>query len=380
MNSSERRVRVLAFLPHAKEAPGTRYRVLQYLPHLRERGIDVDTTYFFDSADHPHLHVSGRWARKARATAAGGLRRAMAFTRAREYDVLLVYLWLAPTTFPPFDWALRRAGRPIVYDLDDPYYASGASTVRALRDPGWIPRLMRPASHVVVGSEPIAEFARSHSSEVSVIPTVIDTDKFAPRDFVKSRNPRPVIGWVGSRATAHFLEPLAPVLRELARRHDFVLRIVGAGREMTFPGVDVECQAWQLAREVDHFRDLDIGLYPLDEGNAFARAKHGFKMHMYMSVGVPPVASAMGLDAHGANGGETALFARTLDDWGAHLETLLRHEDLRHRMGSAGRAEVVRNWSLRAHVDRWTEILRSAADLGAAPTPDGVFDIHERSA
>jgi glycosyltransferase involved in cell wall biosynthesis len=144
-------------------------------------------------------------------------------------------------------------------------------------------------------------------------------------------------------------------------------------------GVDVECHQWQLSREVEHFQELDIGLYPLEETDEFARAKHGFKMHMYMSVGVPPVASATGLNAQVA-GGENALLARNADDWGRHLATLLRDEALRHQMGANGRAEVVREWSLHAHVDRWAEILRAASDSRAARTHEGVLDIRERSA
>lgn len=365
---SGRRIRVLALLPHPAEAPGTRYRVLQYLPHLQARGIDVTTSYFFDRASYPFLHVKGRWGRKALAAAEGTLRRTVGLLDARRYDVVLLYLWLAPLTFPPFELALRTGGRPVVYDIDDPYYAQKESTVSVLRDAGWIPRLMKLARHVTVASEPIAEFAQQHNAAVDILPTVVDTDKFVPRDFDVRRNPRPVVGWVGSPATARFLEPLYPVLADLAREHDFVVRIVGSGRSITIPGLEVECERWQLAREVDHFRDLDIGLYPLEESNVFARAKHGFKMHMYMSVGVPTVASAVGLNASVARHGETAFLARTPADWRTHLSALLHDEALRRRVGLAGRREVVAKWSLQAHVDRLASILRGAASPSGATT------------
>src|SRR5262249_4606734 len=161
-----------------------------------------------------------------RALVTGTLRRSVELMSARRYDVILVHIWIHPMTFPPFDAALRLLGVPLVYDFDDAYFSVGSFADR-LRDRGWATRMMRVAHTVITGSEYIRDMIRPHNSRVEILPTAIDTDRFAPRDFDKERNPRPVIGWVGSQPTTPYLESLYPVIQRLAQSHDFVFRVIG---------------------------------------------------------------------------------------------------------------------------------------------------------
>ena len=59
-----------------------------------------------------------------------------------------------------------------------------------------------------------------------------------------------MVGWIGSPTTFPYLEGLAGVLRDVAARHPFALKVSGAGRPVTFPGVDVEEVPWSMADEV----------------------------------------------------------------------------------------------------------------------------------
>jgi len=359
---SARPIRLLALTPHPMEGPGTRYRVLQYLPYLAQHGFHCEHQPFFDSAEYGILYRPGHWLRKARAVLAGTLRRIRALRRLREFDVVLVYLWLHPIWFPVLDFMLARSGIPVVFDLDDPIYFPQGSIADRLRDREWIIRLLRMARAVIAGSEPIAAFARQFNNAVEVIPTAIDTERFTPRPHPDGSGGRPVVGWVGTHSTSRFLLPLIPVLRALAREEDFTLRLVGArGGGVPLDGIPVEHLDWTLAHEVQHFRDLDIGLYPLTEDVASAGTKLGFKLHQYMAVGVPAVASAVGLTPSLVRDGETALLASNPEEWHASLRRLLRDPSLRRRIGQEGRAEVEASWSLRAHAPRLAEILRHAA-------------------
>lgn len=358
----ERPLRVLALTPHPIEGQGARYRVLQYIPYLEQRGFTIDHHPFFDSVTFLDLFRSGRWTSKASALVEGTLKRAVEIARMGRYDVVFNYLWMHPIAFPPYDWLLRSIKTPLVYDIDDPYYLNTGRMIDRLRGPEWIARLIRRAHTVIVASGPIRDFVQQYSQSIEMIPTVVDTQQFYPRDFNTKSNPRPVIGWVGSHSTAHCLDHLFPVFEELARDHPFVLRIIGSGREIRIPNVEVECQPWMLAREVDNFRDLDIGLYPLTEETVYGKAKHGFKLHQYMAVGIPAVASTIGMNPSIVRHGETAFLASNQAEWRTALSTLLRDESLRRRVGQAGRAHVQANYSLATFVDSLASILcRSAA-------------------
>ena len=353
-------LRLLALSGHPIEAAGARYRMIQFIPGLQRLGFEVDHRPFFDSHEYRALYGGGSPAAKLRALVTGTVRRSAELMTARRYDVILVHIWIHPTTFPPFDAALRLLDVPLVYDFDDAYYSVGSASDR-WRDRGWATRMMRVAHTVITGSEYLRDFIRPHNPRVEILPTAIDTDRFTPRDFAKQRNPRPVIGWVGSPPTTPYLETLYPVIQRLAKDHDFVFRVIGAGRQLPIDGVAVEYQPWTLAREVDNFRDLDIGLYPLQDSE-LSRGKHGFKLNQYRSVGVATVASAVGLNPEIVRHGENAFLAATPDQWYDALARLLDDEPLRRRVGLASRAQVDAEASLRVVTEQLAAILRRAAE------------------
>lgn len=351
-------LRVLALTTHPRQGPAPRYRVYQFVEPLRALGVEMDVRSFTRPEDYAALFQPGHRALKVRWLAEGTVRRARDLVDARHYDALLVQVWLHPMAFPPFDAALGMLNTPLVYDIDDAYFLPTGRGLDRLRGPEWLPRLMRRAHTIMAGSDFIADFCRRHNESVRIVHTAIDTDRFSPRP--PSVRPRPVVGWIGTHSTFEFVERLFPVFQELAKDHDFVLRLVGAGHGTKIPNVEVESIPWTLEHEVDYFRDLDIGLYPLFE-SVPAQAKFGFKLHQYMSVGVPAVVSNIGANPRLVRHGETAFLASTAEEWKQSLSELIRSPELRHRVGSAARASLSESLSLRATSRELAKVLRAAA-------------------
>lgn len=350
-------MRLLALTGHPVETASARYRVLQFLPMLRARGFEVHHEAFYTNEEMATLYSSTK--SQLQATARGTLRRARTLARLRRYDVVMLHPWLHPLTFPPFDWLLRAAGVPVVFDADDAYYVAKGSAADRFRDEQWLVRLMRMAHTVTVGSEPIRAFVQQHAKRVEILPTAIDTTRFLPREAGTSNTP-PVIGWVGSPATLPFVEKLYPVFQRLAKQHDFIVRIVGAQKPIDIPGVRVESVHWQLAHETEYFRALDVGLYPLEE-NPLTLGKHGFKLNLYMAAGIPTVASPVGDNVQRIVQGENGFLAHSDDEWFSALSLLLRDESLRQRIGRSSFDEVEQHASLRVCGERLASILTSAA-------------------
>jgi glycosyltransferase involved in cell wall biosynthesis len=228
--------------------------------------------------------------------------------------------------------------------------------------------LIRWANVVTCGNRAIAEYAESKGATARIIPTVVDTDVFAPRPRV-TEGP-PVLGWIGTHSTFPYLQAVFPVLQDLARAHSFKLKIVGAGTNaVNIPGVEVENLEWKLEREVEDFQSFDVGLYPIDPAlyaEKWAAGKSGFKAIQYMAVGIPFVAAPIGAMAEIGEAGVSHFHATTDDEWFRGLELLLADVQLRESMGAAGRRHAVEHYLLADQADKLASALQEAAASGKA--------------
>lgn len=358
---------VLALAAFPIEAAATRYRLFQLAPGLADMGIRLTVRPFLDSGTFASLYQRSNWPQTA-----AGLIRASAFRladlgRVRRADVLLVQREALLFGPPVVEWlALRLGNCPLVLDLDDATYVGYVSPTYGrlsswLKAPGKTDQLIRWASVVTCGNPVISKYVTDAGGRAQVVPTVVDTATFTPRPDAGSGRRELVVGWIGSHSTLPFLERLAPVLRELAAVHRFRLKVVGAGRaELPFGGVEVDNLPWSLDREVADFQSLDVGLYPLPE-NEWSVGKSGLKSIQYMAVGVPFVASPVGVVGEIGQPGVTHLCATSLAEWRDALDRLLSDADLRARMGRAGRSHVLGSHTVPDAVGKLAAALREAA-------------------
>src|SRR2546430_16382292 len=120
-----------------------------------------------------------------------------------------------------------------------------------------------------------------------MIPTCVDRERFVPSvrhdpGALSSDTSVPVVGWIGSPTTASYIRGLAGVLRRVAERQPFVLRVSGAGEPLAIPGVRVENRTWSLNEEVALFNTCDVGVYPLAD-DEWSKGKCGFKAIQFMA-------------------------------------------------------------------------------------------------
>lgn len=358
-------MKVLALASYPIEAACTRYRVSQFIEPLRERGIEVTLRPLLDRRTFSELYRPAAIPRTATKLSTAILRRAGDIFSSRHFDLLFVQREALLVGPPLIEWLAMRVGKcPMVLDLDDATYVSYASPTygKISKTLKWFTKtddLIRWSTVVTCGNRTIADYVMAKGKPAVIIPTVVDTDRFRPRE-TGQRNDVPVIGWVGTHSTYQYLQTVFSALERLARNYKFKLRIVGAGREdIVIPGVDVENLPWRLDREIDDFQSFDIGLYPIVE-DEWSAAKSGFKSIQYLSVGIPFVSSPVGVSAEIGEADVTHFVAKTEDDWVSALARLLDDGDLRQRMGNEGRKHAVEHYTLAAQADKLSEVFRSA--------------------
>jgi glycosyltransferase involved in cell wall biosynthesis len=283
------------------------------------------------------------------------------FIRVRWFDAVYLHLWAVPLGPPWFEEALARNGVPMIYDIDDLIYlprASEANTfVTRFRNEKRIARIIKAATHVIVSTEYLREFAARYNPCTTTISSSIDTDVYYAQHH--SRETCSVtIGWSGSHSTSAYLRLLGPALRELSRRFKIRLLVVGDS-DFQMEGIQVEARPWSLEREVSDLAEMDIGVYPLPD-EEWVLGKSGLKALQYMGMGVPVVASAIGAACEFIRDGENGFLVRTTEEWVDRLSCLILNPDLRFRMGLAGRATVEAHYSVRAILPLYLGSLESA--------------------
>jgi len=355
-------VKLLAWVPQQPDtSPGQRFRLEQWEPYLRQLGIEVTYSPFMDANLAKLLKQPGGLLRKIVGVLACWQLRLREAAGLRGFDLVYVFredALLGPAL--PARWlAARRI--PFVFDFDDAVwlnYRSPANSYLAyLRCPGKTATYCRLAHHVLAGNPNLRDYAVSHGGRASVVPTTIDTTRYSPRS--RPVNPVTVVGWTGSYSTEQHLEVVRPALEHLAKRRSLRVVVVGGGR-FSLDGVEVEHRPWQSLSEVDDLADIDIGLMPLPD-NPWERGKCGLKALQYMALGIPVIASPVGVNAQIVRHGVDGYLAASTAEWQDALGRLLVNADLRRRLGGEGRSRVERAYSAAVHAPRVASILREAA-------------------
>ena len=327
----------VGFVPlYRIEYPSSRYRIFQFIGPLQRLGFECV------HIEAPQKNV---WMRL--------LYVPRLLRLARHSDVLYVQKRVMPV------WALRlvqRVNPNIVYDLDDAIYARDEHRPLAHA-------MMERAICVVAGNETLAAYARQHSEQVVVIPSVVDTEQYRPH--IGPRHPgddRTVIGWIGIDPNRGDLDPMQPVFDWLRERYGgrVVLRIVSGEPLKLQTRLNVEFVPWTLTDSRHELQQFDIGIMPLDD-SGWNQAKCGFKLIQYLAVGTPAIASPVGVNGEIVQNGRNGYLARTIEEWCRRLQQLIDDPVRSAEMGRAGRALIEERYSVEAVLPRLVKVIEQGA-------------------
>jgi glycosyltransferase involved in cell wall biosynthesis len=150
------------------------------------------------------------------------------------------------------------------------------------------------------------------------------------------------------------------VLKELAAREDFAFVVI-ADKRPDFEMDNLEFVRWNKDSEIDDLLRFDIGIMPLPD-TEWARGKCGFKILQYMALGIPAVASPVGVNSNIIHHGHDGYLCNEASDWSSHLALLLHDPDLRETLGGAGRQNVIDCYSLKSNAAKFLASLGITAE------------------
>ncbi len=349
-------MRMLCLTKYTSRGPSSRYRVYQFVPHLEGEGIDVDVQ---------SLHTDGYLCARYNGVrppfgylVAQFTKRILKICSATRYDIVFVQKEIFPY-LPDFaESLLARAGVRMVLDLDDAvflFYGQSPSTLKRRLLSTKFPRILKRSDLVLAGNRYLESYAGRYAKNVTLFPTVVDTDRFTP-GASRPGGEEPVIGWIGSPETSSFLQEIVPALEQLSRQINFRFSIVGADA-IDIRGVSVTAKSWREDEEVEDLRHFDIGVMPLPD-TEWSKGKCALKLLQYMSVAIPAVSSPFGSAAEITIDGDNGFLASDRDAWVDKLGVLMKDRTLRRRIGQRGRDWVEQHYNLRRYAPLMAQYLK----------------------
>lgn len=340
-------MRILFIVPYPTEGPSNRFRVEQYLPYLKENGITYSIRPFCNTNFYRILLKKGHYIKKFFYLAIFAVRRVADLFRLPAYDVVFIHREAFPMKDYIFEWLFRLFAKKIIYDFDDSVF---------LKKPAKIRLIVSKSDIVLAGNRFLRDYAFRFNEKVLLLPTCIDTDKYSPAVKPAERN-KIVIGWIGTPSTSIYLYELKDVFRFISGKYSNVeFRIIGAeiAKDTGLPPVN---RGWSLEREVEDLREFDIGIMPMPD-NDWTRGKCAFKIIQYMAVGVPAVASPVGMNTEVLRHGINGYLASTHEEWCQALSVLVESRDLRKRLGDNARKTVEEKYSLKVNAPKFIDALK----------------------
>jgi glycosyltransferase involved in cell wall biosynthesis len=334
---------------HPGRVAGTRLRALQYGPALAAVGLELRLWSLF-APEHLSAWFGRSNVRRALVLLRALLRLPSAVLLVQRADVVVVLREALPFGPPWLEWLARRRSA-LVWDVDDAIWESFASPT-AGHVPQWVRGtwgkyhwLASHADEVWAGSEVLARWCSEHSRDVYVIPTVVPVPTSRPA-MPRERS----VGWVGTHATAKFVEPILVVLAD--QPHAPPVSVVGAEVAKP-PRLPLVVEAWSPEAEERLLESVRVGLYPIDRLHPLAEGKCGLKAILYMSHGLPQVITPTVTNSSIVRDGLDGLHADTPAEWRAAVNRLLDDEDLWQRLSQAAHQRALECFSLQ----RWAPVV-----------------------
>ncbi len=283
----------------------------------------------------------------------GVLVRAASVIASRRYDAV----WLNRELVAGRETIERFAGPRVVFDVDDAIWLEG--------EPGFAASIARRSALVIAGNQTIANYFAPYARRLEVIPTTVDTDRWTPT-LPRASGERDAfnIGWSGTAWNLKFLYEIEEELVAFLATAPDAKLLVMCDKEPQFrflPPGKVVYRRWSPEVEIDAVRAMDVAVMPLPD-TEWTRAKCGLKMLCAMSVGVPVIASPVGVVNDILQDSNVGFVAKP-GEWAGLLARLHADPLLRAQMGRAGRERVVERYSVATHAETLVRLFLEVSKL-----------------
>jgi len=345
----------IAALTSGKTTPSTRFRIRQHIDPLRDYDISISEYYplidknsgvppviqrISNAVLSPFIETGWRTAKLAC--------RIPGIIGSRKADAT----WISRELLPGYSTMESILKNPVYFDVDDAIWHAKPNGKKACK------RIAECSHAVIAGNDFLADWFSQYNSNVYVVPTAIDTDKYAPKPANTPHSDKIfTIGWTGISGNFVHLYQIEDALYSFLSRYDAELLIVS---EIPPAFKKLKSQwirwiQWSPAIEASIISEMDVGLMPIPDSE-WSRGKCSFKMLQYLSCGIPCIASPVGMNLEVFDKAPLGIAAADSSEFYEGLELLYQKEELRNTFGTNGRLVVENHYSRKVVTQRLASI------------------------
>lgn len=358
-------MKVIFLIPYPKEDAASRYRVYQYVKDLKQNNISPVIIPFFSCYLYKIKNDVGciKFFIKVILLLLSIEKRLLTLFALPLYDAVFIHREIFPFFTPFFEKIAKKLNKNIIFDFDDAIYTKPTyyrNWRDYLRNPKKVSEICKLASYVIVGNKSLYRYAKEFNNSVIILPTVYNIRNNRNNRREKGLNKKLVIGWIGSWSTVKSLNVIKSALGKLASQYRFQLKIIGARNifEIKIRNVDIKYKLWRMEDEINEIKSFDIGIMPLLD-TEWERGKCGFKLIQYMTLGIPVVASPVGVNKEVISDGDNGFLATTDEEWFTKLSCLIENPDLRKDLGERGKKTIREKYSFEENACKLLDIFRN---------------------
>jgi len=337
----------ILFLPGSLSAPASRFRILQFIPYFKQLGYDIEVRVTYPERYWQHqFSIFNYIAGISRVISAKFMLRDV-----DEFDIIFMNRDIVPEISIEFlEKSIFRKNPHLIFDFDDAIFLGNRCNK--------LKSILPLFSAVIAGNEYLASFARELNSNVHVWPTVVDTDIYTIKQNKNHSPPR--LGWTGSLSSFSICKELTlQLLSALIKLIKFEFVMISDGTpDINIDGLKVHHYKWTAEMEAQLLHEFDIGLMLLND-EPYEKGKCGAKLIQYGAVGIPSIASDVGVNSNIVLNLETGYIVNGIKDAIDHAIFLMNDERLCLEMGHKARKHIEKEYSIISLIPRMTQLFKS---------------------
>ncbi len=352
--------KVYFLTPNDEMGASSRYRVYQFLNYLDNIEYEV---YPFLPSDIYKDFKNGNALKMLINVPLLIMKRIKLLFKIKKGSLLFIHRDIIPFGPMIFEKIFKLKKCKIILDLDDAVYSNETKEISSqknkilykLKYGKRFNSSIEKANLVICGNKFIEKYVKQYNKNTIIIPTVIDTKKIKIKSTNIVKN-KIIFGWIGNPGNTKYIYD---VLKEIDKKRNITLEfmLIGAKTFDTsiFKNIKIGFYDWSLDNEYELLRQCNVGIMPL-KNTEWSKGKCGLKLLQYMSIGIPGIASDVGVNSEIIIEGKNGWLVRN-NNWNEVIDKLIENKDNLNDMIPFCREFVEKRYSIIAFKNLFNQIL-----------------------